>query len=319
VAAPTASISVRVFTCPQDMTPDTLVGDNCDPAPDGYAVNVTGAGDLNLTLDDATKKDNAYTWSGLSLGKDQKATFTVTETTLPQGFSSYVIVGSQAGKPNTPYDTTLTADQPDAELGIYNFTSRAGGGGSISLTGYACPSADSSADDCKANGTVALDGAVITASGGQQLTAADANRDGDTFSWPIVPFDTYTLDGSSIVPDGYTLGSVSGANGPTNNGGYTFDISATSPTATIAVYLVGGNGGGAQPTATVGPTATTGTGTPTDTDGDGVSDADEATIGTDPNNVDTDGDCHSDGAEVNAGTNPLDASSFPDGDCDVAS
>jgi hypothetical protein len=320
VAAPTASITVTVFTCPQDMTPDTLAADSCTPAEGKFAVNVTGAGDLNLTLDDATKKNDAYTWSGLSLGKDQKATFKVAETTLPDGFSSYVIVGSQTGQPNAPYETTLSADQPDADLGIYNFTSRAGGGGSITLTGYICPSADSSAEDCQANGTVALDGAVITASGGQQLKAADANRDGDAFSWPIVPFDTYTLDGSSIVPSGDTLVSVSGADGPTDNGGYTFEISATSPTASIAVYLVGqGNGGGAQPTATVMPTATAGAGTPTDSDGDGVSDADEATLGTDPTLVDTDGDCHSDGAEVAAGTNPLDASSFPNGDCDVAS
>jgi hypothetical protein len=320
ITAPTASITIRVFTCPQDMTPDTFAADSCTPAEGDFAVNVTGAGDLNLTLDDATKKNDAYIWSGLSLGKDQKATFKVAETTLPDGYSSYVIVGSQTGKPNTAYETILSAGQPDAVLGIYNFTSRAGGGGSISLTGYVCPSADSSAEDCQANGTVALDDAVITASGGQQLTAADANRDGDTFTWPIVPFDTYTLDGSSIVPSGYTLGSVSGADGPTNNGDYTFEISATAPTASIAVYLVGeGNGGGAQPTATVGPTATTGPGTPVDTDGDGVSDADEATIGTDPTIVDTDGDCHSDGAEVAAGTNPLDANSLPDGDCDVAS
>jgi len=43
-----------------------------------------------------------------------------------------------------------------------------------------------------------------------------------------------------------------------------------------------------------------------DADGDGLSDAEEQTLGTDPNNPDTDGDGISDGDEVNGGSNPLD-------------
>lgn len=57
----------------------------------------------------------------------------------------------------------------------------------------------------------------------------------------------------------------------------------------------------------------------TDTDGDGLSDAEEATLGTNPNKADTDGDGLSDGVEVKgnvgsckAGTNPLKADT--DGD-----
>ena len=48
-----------------------------------------------------------------------------------------------------------------------------------------------------------------------------------------------------------------------------------------------------------------------DTDGDGLSDATEATLGTNPSKADTDGDTYSDGAEVAAGTDPLDANSHP--------
>jgi Bacterial TSP3 repeat len=40
-------------------------------------------------------------------------------------------------------------------------------------------------------------------------------------------------------------------------------------------------------------------GGPSDSDGDGLSDAEEGTHGTDPNNPDTDGDGYQDGAEVN--------------------
>lgn len=48
---------------------------------------------------------------------------------------------------------------------------------------------------------------------------------------------------------------------------------------------------------------------PPDADGDGLSDADEATRGTDPSNEDSDGDGIGDGAEVVAGTDPRDAAS----------
>ena len=42
-----------------------------------------------------------------------------------------------------------------------------------------------------------------------------------------------------------------------------------------------------------------------DTDGDGLSDADEATLGTDPTLADTDGDGLDDGEEVDLGTDPV--------------
>ncbi|MFT4547763.1 MAG: hypothetical protein ACI9MB_001710, partial [Verrucomicrobiales bacterium] len=47
-----------------------------------------------------------------------------------------------------------------------------------------------------------------------------------------------------------------------------------------------------------------------DPDGDGLSDSEEATLGTDPNNPDTDGDGSDDGTEVFAGTDPLNSSSL---------
>lgn len=48
-----------------------------------------------------------------------------------------------------------------------------------------------------------------------------------------------------------------------------------------------------------------------DSDGDGLTDAQEATFGTDPGNGDSDGDTVNDSNEVAAGTNPLDSQSFP--------
>jgi len=48
-----------------------------------------------------------------------------------------------------------------------------------------------------------------------------------------------------------------------------------------------------------------------DTDGDGLFDAQEATLGTDPNNSDTDGDGHKDGDEVKNGYNPAGVGKLP--------
>ncbi len=53
---------------------------------------------------------------------------------------------------------------------------------------------------------------------------------------------------------------------------------------------------------------------PVDTDGDGLTDAQEADLGTDPNNPDTDGDGLTDGDEVNVyGTDPLNPDTDGDG------
>jgi len=53
---------------------------------------------------------------------------------------------------------------------------------------------------------------------------------------------------------------------------------------------------------------------PVDTDGDGLTDAQEADLGTDPNNADTDNDGLTDGDEVNEyGTDPLKADTDDDG------
>jgi hypothetical protein len=317
VSEGTASITVRVYNCPPAMTPETMVGDFCDAAEGEYEIEITGDDDLSLDLSDAETDGNTHVWSDLPLSDEGEATFTVTETTLPAGYTTFVIVGSEVGEPGSPYETTLSTDQPDAELSIYNFQSSEGGG-SISITGYICPAAESSAEECQANGTIAIDGVLIRPdAGGDDLTAANADRSGDTYSWPIVPFDVYYLITSSdinpnFVPEGYTLISVDGTLGGFDLG-YTLELTADAPNADIAVYLVAE--GGAEPTPE--PTAEPTVAPPVDTDGDGLTDDDEAGIGTDPNDVDSDDDCHSDGAEVNAGTDPLDGAVFPDGDCDV--
>jgi len=56
-----------------------------------------------------------------------------------------------------------------------------------------------------------------------------------------------------------------------------------------------------------------------DTDGDGISNDEEKTYGTDPNNPDTDGDGWGDGVEILNGTSPTDKTSFPKFDTNISS
>ena len=79
-----------------------------------------------------------------------------------------------------------------------------------------------------------------------------------------------------------------------------------------------GRGDGGGDTTTTSSTTTTTTTTeppaPTDTDSDGLTDDEEASLGTDPNNQDSDGDGIPDGREVNSlGSNPLDTDTDSDG------
>jgi len=89
----------------------------------------------------------------------------------------------------------------------------------------------------------------------------------------------------------------------------------------VAVLFAGcGTGTLIEPAPTVAPpTAEGGGGSQTsqppggdvDSDGDGLTDAEEADLGTDPNNADTDGDGYSDGDEVAGYTDPLAADDHP--------
>ena len=90
------------------------------------------------------------------------------------------------------------------------------------------------------------------------------------------------------MPEGYELSEVRGSVGASGNG-WTFVVDETNPEAILNVIYT--------PVAAPPPDDV-------DSDGDGLSDAQEATLGTDPANPDTDEDGLLDGAEVTAATDP---------------
>ncbi|NDA27092.1 MAG: hypothetical protein EBZ05_09755, partial [Verrucomicrobia bacterium] len=168
---------------------------------------------------------------------------------------------------------------------------------------------------------------VITVSGGSLSGAAAANY---TLSYPTdlkanITAKNLTITGISIADkefDGTTTATISGTASYLGLQGTDNFAVAGTPTAAFLTPDVGTNkqvtvSGYVAPSANYTVTQPIGLSadiTPAvnlDTDGDGLSDAEEATLGTNPSLADTDGDGVSDGAEVRSGTNPLLKPSFP--------
>ena len=112
-----------------------------------------------------------------------------------------------------------------------------------------------------------------------------------SFSLTGADASAFTLSGYQLTLDGSKLPSATdGRLAPSADGDYVFEV---------AVKAVDGRGGRAEQRFQIEVIDL-------DTDEDGLSDRQEGTIGTDPENPDTDGDGHLDGEEVDNGTNPLD-------------
>jgi hypothetical protein len=298
----TGSVTVRVSNCPPGMTPEQLTGDVCDPTTEGFDVTLElltgdGQGDA-LALDDATEENGAYTWTDIDLSNvadGEARPLGIHEDTLPEGFESYIAVGPEgplefvedaAGPAFYSFD--LSVDSPSIEITIYNFQPGEETAGAVSMTAYVCPTPESSPDECLANTTTPITSVAITTPNDGTLSPETATADGDTLQWSELTSGTYSFSVDDITVDEGTVGQILGVTGG-QDGQYTFELTADSPSVDIQVLVVGAS----EPEDV-------------DTDSDGLTDDQEADLGTDPTSDDSDGDCTLDGDEVEAGTDPLD-------------
>ena len=112
------SIAIQFFTCPPGMDAATLAVAACAPTSEALEISISGGSiGAPLTLADASVDGNSFVWSGLPYGG-----YLVAETTLPAGFSTYVLSARNAsGSPDTGYQVTISPEEPDVSARIYNF------------------------------------------------------------------------------------------------------------------------------------------------------------------------------------------------------
>jgi hypothetical protein len=229
------SVTVTVFNCPEGMTPDTLVGEDCTQATEGFELQLEGGSLENpLTTADGANEGGVITWSDLPLSSTADAasgdpgTYHVTETTLPDGYESYIVTGPEPLGSGGDF-VVLTADAPTANVEIFNFTA-AVTTGTIVLNSYLCPAAGASDEECQAGGGVELTTVTINSNDGiTVLDLGNANIAVPAYTWSGLPFGDYTLDQTSLgVPAGLVIDRIDTD---------TVSIDSSSPQGTINVYF----------------------------------------------------------------------------------
>ncbi|MEJ7762641.1 MAG: hypothetical protein WKF80_07595 [Thermomicrobiales bacterium] len=260
------TITLQVRACPAGMTPETLVGDFCDLAPEGFEVQITeDATGETLTLADAEADGGTFTFSGLTVrpgeGDTDTGNFTVTLTTLPPGSDEYLIVGEFPEPSASSYLVVLTADAPDELVTIYTFTTEdsvatpgadtgdgddtgdtgdTAGIGSVTIQVATCPEGSTPTSFDAAACVPTVEGGFevfLYTPDGSALTLADAVNDGDTVTWTELPAGTYFVEITGF-PDGIGAAIAVDATAATNNtNAYEAVVAEGDPDVGLNFYL----------------------------------------------------------------------------------
>jgi len=300
-------------------TPISITGGSYSVNGSGY---VTGSG----TVSDGDTVTVRHTSSG--------SFSTATNTTLNIGGVTDTFTSTTLAEDTTPDAFTFT-DQTDVALssfivsneitvgGINSDASISITGGSYSINGGNFDSADGTVppnatvrveNESSANFSTSTDATLTIGGVSDTFTvttlAEDTTPDAFTFTDQTDVARSTTITSDSITVTGINSAatiSIMGGSYSVNGSGYVTGSGTVSDGDTVTVQHTSSNQFSTvtDTVLTIGGVSDIFTSTTADdSDGDGVSDVDEVSDGTDPNNPDTDGDGVSDGDEKVRGTNP---------------
>jgi hypothetical protein len=246
-----ASITMTNYSCPAEMTVETLDPTACALDPGAATWTLTGAPlSQPLTWADVTQHQGpGYSWEGLAFGE-----YIITPDSLPDGTSGYAVTGSSdANRQDAGIALTLGADDPNMMLAIYLFDGSVGTSatGSIEVDFYDCqPGMTPATFDPSACSPLpqGFDNVILTPGsdvpagslpGGPSFRVVDGTNLGNgAFKLDGLPFATYQIGPGQnyrgplfYAPDFAAMGS-SGIAAPT----YEVTISADNPNQVIALY-----------------------------------------------------------------------------------
>jgi hypothetical protein len=321
--AGSGSVTARVFVCPDALSLDAVLESDdpgalltyCDPAAGPNIAPRLREGLESTPRPGEVFDEGVYVWPQLPFGSYEFA-----ESDVPAGFGSQLITNG-ADVPAADQENRLVAigpALPHVERRFYFFAPDDLPAGTISLTLYYCPDAETLSP-----ATCAL---LVDPPDDHATLYPDLWTDGirgvyrmGQTAWHGVPFGIYSIIYSGLVGPG------EGAAIPelpcVSNERCGLWIDPRAPSANLQLYIFpipagaldrDGDGftdpheraGGTDPDDPSSPGADR-PHSRTDTDADRLSDQDEAVYATDPENPDTDGDSVRDGDEVAQGTNPL--------------
>jgi hypothetical protein len=117
--APTGSIGIAMYACPEESTIENFVPETCTPAGDIASWTLSGNTlARNLTTDDGDHVNGTLVWSGIALGE-----YVVWPNQFAEGYDDYYIRASAAVARNEDGNTSVAIDEssPNIVLEAYVF------------------------------------------------------------------------------------------------------------------------------------------------------------------------------------------------------